>query len=198
MNAAIHLIGLCLVGQAAAQPQKALSAAEVIDRWEAGVKLVESYDLRIEAAGTTFNYNKDGVSKILTKSEAPPPSISHSRIYRSNDKRRGEFGGDGDVHYRTTMIYAGREWFVFSNTGEQVVIKKSIEVFGSNEYEDYESIDRTMFGDGDRIAISRTHQPRLMPSMVGPTSSTSRLATVPNGTMFIFASGSIRTRISSR
>ena len=145
------------------RPGSQLSVREVIERWQAGADLVESYDLSLEFTSRTF-VDKDkttGAWVLLPESEALQFPTAFSRIYRKGDQRRGEFGGDGRSNYAIHIIWDGKQGITFQD-GETVSTAPYIFTFGTEEHEDYESKYRTFLGTTDRINLTKERDARLL------------------------------------
>ncbi len=140
-----------------------LSVKEVLDRWDAGSRLIDSYDLTNEIKSESYSVKLNGVVRLPFPGESYPPWYSYSHIFKSGDKRFGEFikGKDGSYDHQLsfdgTMLTAG--WF----SENQFALQQYCEIFGSTQLEDYETLYRTVRGSADRVAMSRERSARLLP-----------------------------------
>ncbi len=163
------LLAALLTSQAQARPDAAkneLSLREVLDRWEAGADLIESYDVTTVLREKTLLVVEKGVARLLPEPDAPSLASPPSHIWRKGAKRRGEFAEDGDggaqVNALTTMVWDGTTGHVFQGN-ETVVIHPFLVCFGRGEYADYEASYRMVWGTTDRIAMSRKRKSKLLP-----------------------------------
>ena len=70
-----------------------LTLNDVLNRWDAGFKLIDSYDIQTVAEDYSYLQSKNNQLSIIPAAQASPPRRSYAHIYRSGEKRRGEFGG---------------------------------------------------------------------------------------------------------
>lgn len=140
-----------------------LSVADVLDRWEAGAGLIETYDLRLELTQKLLLEDKNGQKRLLPESKAIRLPTMHSRIFRKNGKRRGEFRMDEHGHHAPAIIWDGKTGYLFQPGGDSVAVTPDILVFGDIEYEDYEATYHAVGGTADLIALSRARQTKLLP-----------------------------------
>lgn len=136
-----------------------LTVGQVLDRWEAGVELVVSYDLTVALRDSTFLKNENG--KVTLTKEAFQFDPSFSRIYRKGVKRRGEFVRNEQGQYGITLIWDGSRGYSFQS--RLVSVAPFISNFGNDENEDYEIFWRTFRGTIDRIPVSRRRKSKLLP-----------------------------------
>ncbi len=141
--------------------QNSLTVGLVLDRWEAGVTLIENYDLRLVLQEDSLLWNQDGKVTLLEKPIQGEPSFS--RIYRKGEKRRGEFLPNENGEFGLTMIWGGARGYVIQRGGNTVTIEPELIGFEGVEREDYESTYRTLRGTIDRVAISKQRRSRLLP-----------------------------------
>ena len=150
--------------QAAHHPSAAhLTVGEVLDRWEAGADLIESYNLSLELTRKLLIEDKNGKRRLLPETEAIKLPTFYSRIYRKASKRRGEFQRDEHGHYGPPIIWDGKTGYLFQPRGDSVAVEPGIIGFGSEEYEDYEATYRMFGGTNDRIALSKERKSKLLP-----------------------------------
>ena len=156
------LLTLCLITQAPRQAQ-ALSVKDVLDRWEAGSRLIETYDLSIELKSEGFCVSDGGAVRLVRPGESNPPSFFYSHVFRSGDKRYGEFTTVKDDFRDRKLLFDGASLTVGSLPQNEYQIQQYCNLFGATQLEDYEALYRTVLGTADRIAISREREARLLP-----------------------------------
>ncbi len=160
------IVILLLMGLAGSRDGEQISAAEVLDMWQAGVDLIRSYDLAIELVSQGYVTVEGGKARLLRSYELYPPSIFRSRIWRSGSKRRGEFGLkelDERSDSPTIINSDVRKYDSAHNEIVSVTIQGHLFAFGSLEYEDYEATYRTTLGTVERVALSRARRTTLKP-----------------------------------
>ncbi len=159
------IIAASILAQAQAQTRSAqnyLTVGEVLDRWEAGADLIESYDLSLKFTGKILVDKEKGIERLLAEKNVSPSPPTYSRIYRKAGKRRGEFARDEHGHYPPPIIWDGKTAYNFQ-PDLSVVIAHYILAFGGEESEDYEAGYRMVMGTIDRIALSKARKSRLLP-----------------------------------
>lgn len=165
MRSLIFALALAAQAQPSVRAGPADAAArQVLERWEAGAELIESYDLSLELTSKLLIDDRGGKPRLLAEADAirfPPPSFS--RIYRAAGKRRGDFARDTHGHHAPPTIWDGTTGYSFQPGSAGVVVESFVLTFGSMEYEDYESTYRTFMGTTDRIALSKERNSRLLP-----------------------------------
>lgn len=142
-------------------PADPIDVEEAIDLWEAGADVITSYDLRVTLVAESY-LDPDGGDALLDRPWTLPPF--YSRIYKMGEKRRGDFfgsGGDPAGAPGTTIV--ARNGVVQSDLRGHVAVQDSINFFGSDEYEDYEALYRTVLGTTSRIDLTRRRGARLVP-----------------------------------
>jgi hypothetical protein len=140
-----------------------LDVAAVLDRWDAGSRLIESYDLTVDLEIRSYLYQKDGIERLTLPGETYPPSFDHSHIFKKAGKRLGEFAGSGAGDYGTKLLFDGQVSIAAEIARNVYSLRSGCQVFGNSYYEDYDVLYRTVLGSTDRIAMSRERQARLLP-----------------------------------
>ena len=144
-------------------PRKELTVAEVLNRWETGADLIDSYDLRLELTQRLLLEDGNGKKRLLPEKDAIKLPTLYSRIYRKEAKRRGEFQGDGHGHYGPPIIWDGKLGSLFQPGRDAVNLTPHIISFGGSQYEDYEATYHMVGGTTDRIELSRQRESKLLP-----------------------------------
>ncbi len=140
-----------------------LKVGDILDRWEAGARLIESYDLRLELRTKSFLVYENGVERMVDEKSAEPRPAAFSRIYRKGEMRRGEFFGETRDGAPVTLIWDGKESRTLQPGDKSVRVSSMILCFGSLEYEDYEMSYRNVRGTLDRISLCKIRKSRLLP-----------------------------------
>jgi len=155
------LLALLLVATGPTDSVPSTKVAEVVDRWEAGANLIQSYDLEVELKIWSFLTKND---RIVRDEKKPPTLTSRSHILRQGGKRRGEFDLKGpDSPPRPILRYDGQTYTNYDAGSKTISIRPGMICFGSSEYEDYEASYRTILGSYDRIATTRERNAKLLP-----------------------------------
>ena len=158
------LAAMTLCQQVESDPAaRSLTVAEVLNRWEAGTELIESYDLVIDTESITVMFTENGVDRPAGPGEASPVYRFHSHILKKAGKKFGEFGADNGGHYSMTLLNDGKNVLMNEIHRNEFSIQQDVVMFGSTEKEDYEATYRAILGTMDRIAISRTRAAKLLP-----------------------------------
>ncbi len=155
------LLALLLVATGPTDSVPSTKVAEVVDRWEAGANLIQSYDLEVELKDWNYITSDHRIVRVANK---PPSKTSRSHILRQGGKRRGEFGPDvPDSPPRPILRYDGQTYTNYNAGAKTISIHRAMICFGSSEYEDYETSYRTILGAFDRIATTRERDAKLLP-----------------------------------
>ncbi len=126
----LHLIFLvCLVSQE--PPNRPLTVKEVIERWDIGSKLIESYDLTVELKDEGFVTTADGIDRLSPTTEPVATQRSYSRIYKKGDKRFGEFSQDPGRAKSTALLFDGTTFTAAQVSRDEYSVDKHFTVFGS-------------------------------------------------------------------
>ncbi len=162
LNLAPYLV-VCLFMQFPPAPVPSLSVGEVIDRWDAGSRLIESYDLVIELVDVGYTVRLGGVERLTNPGETFPNLYFYSHIFKKDVKRFGEFRGDGAGQHGSELLFDGVTFTSAHLSQNNYSIQQNYNIFGSYAYEDYESTYRTVLGSSDRVVMSRERASRLLP-----------------------------------
>lgn len=141
-------------------------ALDVLDRWQAGVDLITSYDLTIELRDQGFVIRENNKERIFRNDETIATDTYRSRIRRQGRQWRGEFGDEYKTPNSGTLMILNGDCRIFnwSKTDQhRVSIDKRVFTFGSIEYQDYEATFRTVMGMIDRISLSKARRSTLAP-----------------------------------
>ncbi len=183
MQIHVFCIATCLLTQLSPGPSQPLSVAEVLDRWDAGSRLIESYDLTTKLVMDNYIVKENGVDRLKKPGESYPDLEFHAHIFKDGPKRFGKFSPDGDGHFASELLYDGVMLTSAEKPQNQYNLQQGHGPFGSIEYEDYETIYRTVYGTADRVAMSKERQSRLLPREGNlyvvdvPTTTTGNFAT---------------------
>lgn len=140
------------------------SVGDITEQWAAGSAKIESYSLVVTLECTTMLMKNDDHDLVVLPSDKGvrlQPKIS--KIWRSNSKRKGEFGeGVSENKPEITMFYDGQTITARSIGSRTVNLYSGTPFFGSVEYEDYEALYRTVLGTSSRILMTKQRDSRLL------------------------------------
>ncbi len=140
-----------------------VSVQDVLDHWEAGADLIDSYDVTQRLTPTSFTIVENGGIRIAPPGKGVTLMTRRARVYKSGKSRRGEFGSTDDPAEPTmTLVYDGNTIYSWDKATPAVTIQKSLITFGGIEYEDYETLYRTVSGLVDRIKLTRARNSHLL------------------------------------
>ena len=156
------LLAVCLLAQSLDSAPD-LTVKQVLDRWEAGANLIDSYELWIELRTESFIIGQGGEYRLKRPDEPRSPILAYSHVFRSGSQRSGEYATSRDGPYSRKMVYDGTMLTSGSAERNTYDLQRNYFFFGTTQLEDYESLYRGMVGSVDRITRSRDRSARLLP-----------------------------------
>lgn len=155
----------CLAFVALAQGPSEHTALDVINLWEAGASLIDSYEIQQKLESQSY-VSLDNDKKLTFRAPGSGGKILSrtARVWKMGQKRRGEFGLDlGTSLPELTIVFDGDRFSLRALRNSSVEIRAGLVSFGAVEYEDYETLYRTISGAVDRIAMTRGRKSVLLP-----------------------------------